>query len=243
MRTAMTIKREEDAMSKRVLRFAADNAVALTALFIALGGAGYAATGAVRESRGQLTACVGETHVLVLKTGSKPCHPGQRMVAWNQRGPAGPEGAPGARGATGAQGPRGATGAPGTPGAPGISALSPLPSGASESGEFDVSTGGLEAEFLTDSHSYAIPLAAPLDKAHTIYVTGGSAPHCPGVGSAEAGFLCVYSASRQNVAPPAIYTYESGSFVEGSGRVGFDLSWEATRAQASDVGTWTVTAP
>ncbi len=51
------------------LRFAKSNAIGLLALFVALGGTGYAATGGF-TSNGKLSACVGESGGLtLLKTG------------------------------------------------------------------------------------------------------------------------------------------------------------------------------
>ncbi len=219
-------------MLNRASRFAANNAIALAALFLALGGASYAATGAFEAASGQLTACVGESHVVVLKTGHKPCHKGQKTVVWNQQGPAGSKGAAGAQGAQGAAGVNGAP------------APSTLPSGASESGEYNVGTGNVTLEYINDQHSFAIPLAAPLDGPHAIFVPGGSVPNCPGVGQAARGFLCVYRATEEGLANPDIYSHESSATaVPGTGRFGFDIQWTVLLKEGFDAGSWTVTAP
>jgi hypothetical protein len=218
-------------MLTRASRFAARNAVGLLALFVALGGVSYAATGGFVASSGTLVACVGESHVVVLKTGRKACHKGQKTVVWNQQGPSGARGAAGAGGAAGAAG---------APGANGFSALSTLPSGASESGDFTVSTGP-EVGFMNFSASYSIPLAAPLDSAHTVYTTTKTAS-CPGPGTAAPGFLCVYSANRENAVITPIYNYESGTKATGSGRFGWVAEWTVNPlAEGFDVGSWTVT--
>lgn len=87
--------------------------VATLAVVLALSGGALAATGGFTSS-GRLQACVnGEGGLKLLKSG-KRCKSGQKLVSWNQAGPAGP------RGAAGAQGPAGATGAAGAPGAPAV---------------------------------------------------------------------------------------------------------------------------
>lgn len=220
-------------MLRGASRFAANNAVALVALFIALGGASYAATGALSASNPRYAACVGESHVVVLKTGHKPCGKGKRTIVWNQEGPAG------AKGATGATGPAGAAGAAG------FSALSTLPSGASESGAYSVETGNTTAkpQQLTESESFSIPLAAPIDVAHVQYLpVGATVPNCPGVGQAARGFLCLYSGEETGLVEPEAFNFESRKFVEGTGRFGFSLQWTVLLQEGFDAGSWTVTA-
>jgi hypothetical protein len=91
------------------LRFMANNAVGFLALFVALGGVGYAATGGFSND-GQLQACVSESGTLALLKAGKHCKHGQKEVAWNQTGAAGPKGAPGAAGTPGAAGVKGTEG-------------------------------------------------------------------------------------------------------------------------------------
>lgn len=220
-------------MLERATRFAANNAIALLALFLALGGASYAATGAFKASTPQFKACVGESHVVVLKTGRRPCGKGKKTIVWNQQGPAGAKGASGATGATGAAG------------AAGFSALSTLPSGASESGEYAAATGNPEKplEYLNSSVSFPIPLAAPIDGAHVQYVPGGSTPTCPGVGQAARGFLCLYRGLEAGLTSPEVQNLEGGTEVPGTGRFGFFLEWGVLLKNGFEGGTWTVTAP
>jgi hypothetical protein len=228
---------EVEVVLQRATKFAANNAIAMVALFVALGGASYAATGAFTAAGGELKACVGNSHVIVLKTSGKPCGKKQKTVSWAQQGPAG------AKGPNGASGASGAAGTPGASGAAGFSALSTLPSGASESGDYAVSDGNTVAEFLNQGFTFPIPLAAPLDGSHVSYIVGGSGPNCPGVGKADRGFLCVYSIGRGTIAEESIYSYDSGAFAAGSGRFGFDIEWVPLKTGAFDNGTWTVTAP
>jgi hypothetical protein len=97
-------------MISKGLGLARSNVIALLALFVALGGTSYAATGGFTSS-GKLQACVNEEGGIKLLKAGKHCKRGQKAVAWNQTGPAGAKGAAGAAGsagATGATGPGGA---------------------------------------------------------------------------------------------------------------------------------------
>jgi hypothetical protein len=107
-------------MLSKGLRLMASNAVGFLALFVALGGVGFAATGGF-SSGGKLQACVNEEGTLKLLKAAKHCKKGQKGVSWNQTGPAGATGAKGATGAPGSAGPAGAAGAAGQngPAAPG----------------------------------------------------------------------------------------------------------------------------
>lgn len=95
-------------MLHRSMKYLGNNAIALLALFLALGGVGYAASGGF-SSHGQLRACVrGNGGLTLLKPGKK-CKKGQTSVSWNQQGRPGAKGASGLAGA-GTQGPAGAVG-------------------------------------------------------------------------------------------------------------------------------------
>jgi hypothetical protein len=101
------------------LTFMRGNAIGVLALFVALGGTSYAATGGF-TSNGQLQACVGESGGVTLLKAGKKCKSGQKKVAWNQSGPAGAKGATGTSGANGTAGATGSAGQPGAPGAPAV---------------------------------------------------------------------------------------------------------------------------
>jgi hypothetical protein len=102
-------------MLHRSLKYLGNNAIALLALFLALGGVGYAASGGFTTG-GQLRACVRGNGSLTLLRAGKRCKKGQTAVAWNQlgqqgaRGAVGPRGSSGAAGGSGAQGPAGVAG-------------------------------------------------------------------------------------------------------------------------------------
>jgi hypothetical protein len=110
-------------------RFSYANVMSSIAVFVALGGGAYAATGGLVGAAGQLRACVDRTGALrVIRTGSR-CRGKSTAVILNQRGLAGatgPIGQPGAPGVTGAQG---LTGAPGADGASMLTARSHVSAG------------------------------------------------------------------------------------------------------------------
>lgn len=97
-------------MPAKVATHLRGNALALLALFVALGGTSYAAAGGFVAKNGQLAGCVGASGALkVLKPGRR-CPKGQSAVAWNVAGRAGGTGAAGATGARGATGETGSAG-------------------------------------------------------------------------------------------------------------------------------------
>jgi hypothetical protein len=77
-----------------------NNAPGLLALFIALGGVSYAASGGF-TSGGKLQGCVSANGTLRLLKSGKKCHRGQQKIVWNQTGQQGPRGPAGASGAAG----------------------------------------------------------------------------------------------------------------------------------------------
>lgn len=90
-------------MIAKGLRYLRNNAIGALALFVALGGTGYAATGGFSQG-GALKACVNEEGRLKLVKPGGRCHKGQKAVSWSQTGPKGATGDPGASGAAGAVG-------------------------------------------------------------------------------------------------------------------------------------------
>jgi len=218
------------------------NVMSSVAVFVVLGGGAYAATTLPKNSVGskQIKAkAVASSKIASnavtsakVKDGSllaKDFKAGQLGVgAAGQAGPAGPAGA------------AGAVGAKGDKGDPGRSALTPLKAGESESGVFGMGDQASAAsqQFL-DFRSFPIPLSAALDSAHVVYVTGASAPNCPGAGQAAAGYLCAYQATSANATGQGIYT-EAGT--GGASARGFVVG--ANSSAISQIwfgGTYTVT--
>ena len=96
-------------MLHRSMKYVGNNAIALLALFLALGGVGYAASGGF-TSGGQVRACVrGNGSLTLLKPGKK-CAKGQTSVSWNQQGRQGARRVSGRSRASGSRGPAGAAG-------------------------------------------------------------------------------------------------------------------------------------
>jgi hypothetical protein len=98
-------------MLQNGLRYLGNNALGVLALFVALGGTTYAATGGFTGPGNTLSACVGANGSLTLLKSGKKCRKGQQKIAWNQTGPQGAKGATGATGATGPSGSAGLNGA------------------------------------------------------------------------------------------------------------------------------------
>jgi hypothetical protein len=117
-----------------------------------------------------------------------------------------------------------------------------LPSGKSESGIYALagdSTGG----FMTQGIAFSTPLASASDEAHVDFLTKGHTDaNCPGVGSAAAGYLCVYTEEEANatVSGHAISNHEG---LAGADASGFLVFLSVSGASAYSYGAWTVTAP
>jgi Collagen triple helix repeat (20 copies) len=108
------------------------NVVATVALFAALGGSAWAATGGLRSSSGVIHGCVSQrSHVLSVITAGRRCGRRSAALSFNakgvpgaagaagpqgQPGPLGPQGVPGKNGVDGAIGRSGPQGTPGTDG-------------------------------------------------------------------------------------------------------------------------------
>ena len=104
----------------RIVTFMRQHAIALCALFIALGGTSIAAIDPLGDD-GTIHACYSKkSGDLALRKGKK-CGGKQEPIAWSQAGPVGLPGSPGADGAAGAAGTPGANGANGAQGPPGES--------------------------------------------------------------------------------------------------------------------------
>lgn len=100
------------------------NAIALLALFVALGGSAQALVGhPFVGADGTLYACVTTSSgaVRIVRAGTS-CRRRELLLSWNEKGPSGdpgPAGLPGPKGDTGPVGPKGETGPKGDAGPPG----------------------------------------------------------------------------------------------------------------------------
>jgi hypothetical protein len=146
------------------------------------------------------------------------------------------------------QGEAGPTGAPGTPGRVGRSALTALAPGETVSGVWGAS---VTAQSGGDSYrafaTFPVPLETDIPEGNQIYVAGESAPHCPGRGQADAGYLCVYQGYTENADTPNdgnIFDPSTFEGPPGSSRFGFGIYLESEFSGLSAVsGTFSVTPP
>jgi len=99
--------------------FTSAHALALVALFVALGGSAIAARATLVASDGSVRGCVGKKGAVRIVAAGKKCARGEKTVTWAQQGPAGTAGGAGAAGAAGTPGAKGETGERGPDGAPG----------------------------------------------------------------------------------------------------------------------------
>ncbi len=87
------------------------NVMATVAVFVALGGGAYAASGRLVAGNGAIKACVSKKGgALRVVKSNRHCPKGTSNLSFNQKGPIGPVGPAGAAGAVGPQGPAGITG-------------------------------------------------------------------------------------------------------------------------------------
>jgi hypothetical protein len=211
------------------------NVMATIALFVALGGASYAAT--------QLPAN---------SVGAKQLK--SKAVTRAKIDPAVLRALTGKAGLAGAQGPAGANGANGTNGVNGVNGTNltsqtPLASGQTEVGSFGEGANVTAGSDLVVPISFSQPLAAPLDGAHVIDTVAAPA-HCPGAGRADPGYLCIYRPGFVNVTLDTLSPFDpvalslTGGGTTGAGTHGAIVLYKATAtAYASAYGSWAVTAP
>jgi hypothetical protein len=213
-------------MTRGLLRFVRGNAIAMLALFIALGGTTYAATTLGKNTVGSPQVINGSLQTKDLSGKARKALKGNRGL----------RGLTGGRGATGAQGVQGTAGKD-------LTYQTVLPSGQTLTGNWAV--GSSAASTSTDYVSFRPNIAAVIGAANVHYVTGASAPNCPGHGQAAAGHLCIYeyfsssmTFKQTNYADPQDATYGFGA-----GRQGFVLYMTSTGVNGNAWGSWAVTAP
>jgi hypothetical protein len=203
--------------------------IAIIALFVSLGGTGYAAS----QLSGSPTAVAGKS-----KKTKKPVVKTLRGKT-GPTGPNGPTGATGLSGLTGAQGKEGKEGSQGKEGPQG-EAPATLPTGHSESGTYAVA-GSAKGTFTAQGFAFPLPLAAPLNQEHVAWLNGTTTASCPGVGKAANGFLCVYAQSAASVAPNNGHAVNSHLGLPGTDTGGFMLFFNVEAEGGFSYGSWTVT--
>ncbi|HEV7734517.1 MAG TPA: hypothetical protein VGR62_20255 [Candidatus Binatia bacterium] len=146
------------------------------------------------------------------------------------------------------QGEPGAAGPIGTPGREGRSALTVLQPGETITGVWGASyTAQASGESYRAFASFPIPLEADIPDGKQIYVLDDVAPHCPGLGQADPGYLCVYQGYEENSEPPGdddIFDPSSYLGNNGASRFGFGIYLSPKFSGRSAVsGTYSVTVP
>lgn len=223
-----------------VIGFARGNAIALLALFVALGGASYAALQLPKDSVRAWHIAEGAVRSNEVKDFSlkkKDFKPGELPAGeqgpTGEQGPAGEQGLPGQHGAAGpagAQGPTGPQGPQGPQGPDGRSALTPLQNGETVYGLMVVEDQVVSAGTANwqVSESFPVPAADTPSAVHINNVTAGE--NCAGSypePTAPPNVVCIYfDLSHNPVQGPNSHATQNW------GRFGFAIRWEP-----SDVGT------
>jgi len=210
-------------------RFLRGNAIALVALFIALGGTTFAAATTLAPNS------VGTTQ---LKNGAVTKKKISKKTIVALKGNRGPRGLAGAEGA---QGPKGDTGPAGP-------LLQTLPSGKTLAGAFGGATTmptGV-SESAQASFSYPVPLATN-PTVNRIQVGAGPTANCPGSllnPKAAPGNLCLYLAYTIGASSTGLLSYGGDSESDYRfGGVAYVDSTCTAPCFTSFSGTWAVTAP
>jgi hypothetical protein len=111
-----------------------------------------------------------------------------------------------------------------------------LGSGQSESGVFAVADGSSSSGYMADGFTFTRPVPGSLA---SVYLRNGttSAAHCPGAGSADPGFVCLY----ENNGGGGVTV--NGGNPRGTPVIGYDWYWTVTGPSEYVAGIYTVTAP
>lgn len=243
-------------------------AVALTALFVALGGTGYAAT-QVGNARSATPAKAKPKHKTKPLTRSVVTAIFNSLFAKSDDATKdlrelnaylAATAVPNAKHATNADSATAATNAAHATNADQLGGVgagayqqygATLPSGQTESGEWGA--GGDAAGGYPNAGAgarafpqYPVPLGFAIDGTHAIYVSGATATHCPGAGQADPGYLCVYQTTIQSGNTPnssTIFNPDAGGS-SGAGKYGFSIFLSAFTGGVWYVGgVYSVTAP
>ena len=120
--------------------------------------------------------------------------------------------------------------------------LTTLPSGHSESGVFATADGDSSGSgYIGLTITYPRPLATAISPANIIDVHGTSGTHCPGIGQADPGYLCLYDTDTTGTTGTVFYSNNGPD--NGAGTLGVVLYWTVGAGDAYTGGSWTVTAP
>jgi hypothetical protein len=236
--------------------------LSVVALFVALGGGAYAASGALTGKQKKEVTKIAQ--IEAKKFAGKQGAPGSTGA----QGPAGTAGANGKDGANGAagvgiEGKQGAEGKQGEPGKAGKNGLTgftkTLPSGETETGVW-----GTAPASEPGAKDFPISFPIPLSEAPEVVIVGPtkeSEPGCPGRGGgtfsegyepttpeAEDGKLCIYEMTVESGVLESAFNFKySEGFHEWEVTPGASNSGTELKGSCSSVcslgGTWAVTGP
>jgi hypothetical protein len=214
------------------------NVMATIAVFIALGGASYAATKLPKNSVGTKQLKANAVTTAKIKNGAVT---GAKINTASLGTVPSAAQATNAAQATSAINAQNAAALGSVPASRYVTPTSTLQSGQTETGVFGAS-GDLGS--LTVAVFNFIPkLPAAVDASHAIYLPiGASDPNCPGVGKANPGFLCVYAGGEVTISFIGFYAPDStggpGTTADGA------TLYFSPSANGSHVrGTWAYQAP
>jgi hypothetical protein len=202
--------------------------VALIALFVALGGSSYAAVTLAKNSVGSKQLKKNAVTTKKIKGSAVTTSKIKNgAVTASKINPAGLT-VPNASRATTADS---------------VTGLGTLRSGQSESGIWGAS--GPSSGYAIGEINFPLQLSAPLDSAHTIYVSGASATHCSGPGHADTGYLCVYQGEASGLSLYGILKPGGGTTSSslGADQTGATVYFNSSSTNDYGDGEWTVTAP
>jgi hypothetical protein len=201
------------------------NVMATIAVFIALGGASYAAIKLPKNSVGTEQLKKGAVTPTKLSKAAQATLGGDADPK-REKGQKGPEGTSGKS----------------------VTATTPLPSKATETGVFAAAGGSETAvagQLMTAVVQFVQPLPAPIDSNHvvTLKQSESNADHCPGVGQAAPGFFCAYVGYELGAS--FFSPFENpATGANGTGVDGANAFVKTTGAGTGAIGgTWAVTAP
>ena len=200
------------------------NVVSCLALFVALGGTGYAAVSLPRNS-------VGPKQLQPHSIDNSKIKKGSLLKSAFKKGQL-PRGLRGKAGAAGAAGPQGAS----------FTLATTLPSGQTEYGDYGVY--GLGGGLVGGVVGFRIPLAQGIAAANAHFVAAQQfTPECPAFKQAARGQSLRVPDERDQYDARRRFR-DDGMNVAGSSNVGFQVYFTAPGAgPANSFGEWAVTAP
>jgi hypothetical protein len=197
----------------KVRRFLRQQSVALLALFVALGGTSIAASNALLPNNSVGTKQLRNGAVTKTKINAKTL----KALKGN-------------RGLQGAKGDKGAD----------FTIATTLQPGQTEVGVYSAWGQDATGE-ISDTVNFRVPLPADLPTGHQVFVPQGttSATHCPGIGHANSGYLCIYE--DDHVGATEVGAFDPSNGHDDISKLGFGVNFVfATASGGWSYGSWAV---